>query len=175
MGWSSVPEGVGEEVEVGELAAALAARVPAALPVSVAEGGTASATAADARTALGAAAAADVIAPPVSITFAAVAPDDVTEFVAFAASSRVSKITLGALGTAPTTGTIAIKNALTGGTTMLNAPTFALSGLTDNTITTMTLTGTAEDLDGTDSDGIAITVENNDSPVMATFYFAAQS
>lgn len=43
----------GAEIDLAELAAAVSGVIPAALPVSVAEGGTASATAGDARTALG--------------------------------------------------------------------------------------------------------------------------
>lgn len=195
---------LGTEIEFAELNAATQARIPTALPVAVAEGGTGSPTAdgaptalgftafaktliddadaATARTTLGAedsGAAAAVQAAeimPYTRAIAALAPSSADEPVAYpGASMKVASIAITARNTAPTAGTIAFTNGSTGaGNTMLNAATFDLSTLTANTKTTLTLTGTAADLQAPADGCFTMTIDANDQPIVVAVQFARQ-
>lgn len=118
--------------------------------------------------------AADIM--PFSRAVPAFTPDTVSEPVAYpATATEVAEIELTALATAPTQGTVAFTNGSTGaGNTLLSAATYALSGLTANTKTTMTLTGTAADLQVPADGSLTMTVDNNDQPFLVKIRFSRQ-
>ena len=155
-------------------AAAIAAspRLPSALPVPVAEGGTASATAADARVALGAVPAGSA-APPI---FPAAASDTISEVINFPFDgAQVTAIWVTPVGTDATAGTIAVTNGASGaGATMLSTNPTNLAGLGDDTPTSIALTGTVANLQGDAGDAIQISVVNSDAAhkVSVTFGLA---
>ncbi len=118
----------------------------------------------------------ELTTPPESFTFAAAASDTVRERLFFpGAGTQVETITVGAIGTAPTAGTVGItKGIAASGNTMLSAATFTLSGLTDNTGRAMTLTGTVADIQGDAIDGITIEVVNSDGDIVVNITFKKQ-
>jgi len=104
------------------------------------------------------------------------APADTVEDVAdFGADgTQVAKINVAPIGVAGT-GTIAFALDIDGGGgNMLSAATYDLSGLSDNTATEMTLTGTTANLQGDAGTGIKITVTNTSVPLLVTITFGAQ-
>lgn len=108
-------------------------------------------------------------------TWEAAASDTVLDRLAFPADgTQVVEIHVAPIGVAGT-GTIAFtKGVAAGGNTMLNAATYDLSGLSDNTLSAMTLTATAADIQGDGSDGITVTVTNTTVPLLVAFTFGAQ-
>jgi len=108
-------------------------------------------------------------------TWAAAASDTVEDVADFPADgTQVAKINVAPIGVAGT-GTIAFAKGIAGaGGNMLSAATYDLSGLSDNTATEMTLTGTAADLQGDAGTGILVTVTNTSVPILVTITFEAQ-
>jgi hypothetical protein len=108
-------------------------------------------------------------------TWPTAAADTVLDRLSFPSdSTEVVAIHVAPIGVAGT-GTVAINAGIAaGGNTMLNAATYDLSGLSDNTLAAMTLTGTAADLQGDDTDGITVTFVNASVPHLITITFGAQ-
>ena len=147
-------------------------RTPSGLPVPVAEGGTGATTASAGLAALGGLASEASKSPDFP------AADSDTNNWRFSppfASAQIQSITVGAIGTAPTAGTVAFtKGIAAGGNTCLSAATYSLSGLSDNAMAAMALTGTTADLQGGLTDGFVMTVVNTDGPVFASVEWGPQ-
>lgn len=112
---------------------------------------------------------------PWSGTWAAAASDVKRDRAAFPAdSTQVVEINVAPIGVAGT-GTIGFtKGIATGGNPLLSAATYDLSGLSANTATAMTLTGTVADLQGGADTGIVIEVTNSTVPLLINITFGAQ-
>ena len=90
-------------------------------------------------------------------------------------SAQVQSITVFAIGTAPTAGTVIFSKGIAdGGNTLLSAASYSLSGLSDNAGSAMTLTGTAADLQGDKTNGFSMRVTNTDGAVYATVEWGPQ-
>jgi hypothetical protein len=118
-----------------------------------------------------------------TVSFAAAAADTVRERLLFPfASSEITSITVAAIGTAPTAGTIAFQaGSGAGGGTLMSTATYSLSGLTANddaaedNFTAMTLltAGTAV-LQGDLGHGMTIEVVNVDAPISVLVVYGEQ-
>lgn len=163
---------MGATSDVRGLTAAQAARLPASLPVPVAEGGTGSATAAAALTALGGIGREAWTSP----AFAPAPADTIRAYFSPPfGGAEIKAITVGARGTAPTAGTVAFTRGVSdGGATLLDAATYSLSGLSDDTLTAMTLTATTADLQGGLTQGFLMTVTNSDGTIFASVSWGPQ-
>lgn len=102
--------------------------------------------------------------------------DTVNEPISFPFDgAEIKSILVGAVGTAPTAGTISLKKGLdASGAEMIDSGPWALSGLTDDTIAEMTLTGTLADLQGGRTTGITISVNGADGDIIVIVEFGEQ-
>jgi len=137
-------------------------------PVAIADGGTGAADALTALSNLGA-----LNRCHSSLTFAAAASDTVEDRISFPFNSGiVQAIVVAPIGTAATAGTLAVtKGVASGGNTLLDAATFDLTTLSDNTLSVLTLTGTSADRQGGATTGLTIAFANSDAAHLITVIF----